>query len=269
MDKFNKKLQELIGEYLNSEITKENLKKLEQYADDEGIPLDDFVKMHRNLDAFDVPETSQQMDDKFYAMLKAQKSMIEEKSNRWVRFSEHFIRLVTVPQVPRLAYGFILLLTGLIFGNMLMPNRGYEKQIASMSEEMSEMRQLMVLSMIEGNQATDRIKAVSYVNEMESVDNKVLEALFETLNNDKNINVRLVSLEMLAKFAHLATVREGLIKSIDQQQSPIILIELAEILIQMQDKKSIEELENLLKNEDLDPNLRLTIETGMKRVINL
>jgi len=267
MDKFSKQIQELIAEYLNSEISEKNLRKLEQLAGEKGIPIADLVKMYRNIDQIEVPDHSKQMDANFYAMLSREKTIIDKRATAWNRIWEQLVYTISVPQVPRLAYGFMLLLIGLLAGNILMPNRGYEKQISSMSLEMSEMRQLMVLSMIEGDHATDRIKAVSFVDEMDKIDSKVIDALFKTLNNDKNINVRLVSLESLAKLANLAVVREELIKSIEQQDSPIVLLELAEILIQLQDKKSLEELQNLLKKEDLDPNLRITIESGLKKVI--
>lgn len=266
MRKFDEQIKELIAEYLTAEISEENLKKLEEIAEEKEIQLSDLVEMYQQLDKIDVPEHSQQMDNNFYEMLNKEKAIISRKTNRWSKFWEQIIQIITVPQVPKLAYGFILLLIGLLIGNMILPNRGYEEQITAMSSEMSEMRKMMVLSMLEDDQATDRIKAVGYVEEMNEVDTKVINALFKTLNNDKNINVRLVSLETLQKFTHLALVREGLIKSLEKQESPIVILELAEVLIQLQDKKSIEKLENLLKKEDLDPNLRMTIESGMKRI---
>ncbi len=267
MDKFNEHVQELIAEYLNNEISEENLGKLEQLAIEHEIPLEEFVKMYQDIDELEVPETSQHMDDNFYAMLKREKQLIENEPNRWSRLLEQIVGVITVPQVPRLAYGIILLLIGLVVGNMLMPNRGYEKQISAMSLEISEMRELMVLTMIKGDQATDRIKAVNYIEDMKDVDTKVIDALFKTLNNDENVNVRLISLETLTKFTNIAFVREGLIKSLNQQESPIVLLELADVLIQLQDKRSIKELKNLLKKENLDPNLRMTIESGLKKVI--
>lgn len=267
MEKFDEKIQLLIAEYLNSEISEENLKKLEQVADERGISLAELAKMYDDIDKLEVPEYNSQMDEKFYAMLNQEKALINNKLNRWTNSWGKFVQIISVPQVPRLAYGFMLLLIGLLAGNILLPNRAYEKQILGMSLEMSKMRELMVLSMIEDEQATDRIKAVNYVDQMNEVDTKVIDALFKTLNNDENVNVRLVSLETLTRFTNSSIVREGLVKSLEHQESPIIILELAETLIQLQDKKSIKELENLLKKKDLDPNLRSTIESGLKKVI--
>lgn len=266
MKEFDEEIKALIAEYLTAEISEKNLKKLEQIADEKKVPLADLVEMYQQIDRLVVPGHSRQMDDNFYAMLHKEKAIINRKINNWSKLWDQVVQIITVPQVPRLAYGFMLLLTGLLTGNMILPNKGYEQQITAMSAEMSEMRKLMVLSMLEDDQAIDRIKAVGYVDEMNEVDSKVIDALFETLNNDENINVRLVSLETLLRFTHLAVVRKGLIKSFEKQESPIVILELAEVLIQLQDKKSIEKLKNLLKKEDLDPNLRMTIESGIKRI---
>jgi len=267
MDKFRNNIEQLIAEFLGGEISESKMAELEKLAKNEGLELNGFVRIHQELDMFDVPETSQKMDDNFYKMLEEQKKLVENRSNKWLSFWNYFVEALSVPKVPRLAYGFMLLLIGLIIGNMLMPNRGYEKQIAGMSIEMSEMRKLMVLSMIEGKQATDRITAVSYVNDMDKADKTVIDALFKTLNNDDNINVRLASLEALVKFTNLPLVRKQLIESLKIQESPIILVELASILIQIQEKNSVNELKNLLKDKNLDPNLRLTIEEGIKTLI--
>jgi hypothetical protein len=77
----------------------------------------------------------------------------------------------------------------------------------------------------------------------------------------------LASLEALQKFTNLPNVRKQLIESLKIQESPIILVELASILIQIQEKNSIQEFKNLLKEKNLDPNLRLTIEEGIKTLI--
>jgi len=267
MDKFKINIELLIAEYLSGEISESRLIELENQAKMKGFDLNNFIKIYHELDQFDLPETSQKMDENFYRMLKEQKEIQLNETNRWLNAWNWIVELLTVPKVPRLAYGFILLLIGLSIGNMFMPNRGYEKQISVMYQEMSEMRKIMVLSMIEGKQATDRIRAVSYVNDMEKADYTVIDALFKTLNNDDNINVRLASLDALLKFTNLPKVRKQLVESLKFQESPIVLIELASVLIQIQEKNSIQELQKLLKDQDLDPNLRLTIEEGIKTLI--
>ena len=267
MAKINKKIEDLVAEYLSGEISDSRLAELEKLTETEGFQLEDFIKIHQELDLFDIPEPGSKMDENFNKMLKEQKQLIENQSNRWLILWEKITNTVSFPGVPRPAYGLILLLIGLVLGNILLPNRGYERQIEGMSKEIGEMRKVMVLTMIDGRQATDRIMAVSYVNEMDKVDNSVIDALFKTLNNDENVNVRLASLDALIKFTRLAQVRQGMIESLKNQESPMVLMELASVLIQIQEKKSVPELKNLLKKQDLDPSLRLTIEKGIQTLI--
>ncbi|OQY01398.1 MAG: hypothetical protein B6I20_07715 [Bacteroidetes bacterium 4572_117] len=258
------KLKELIAEYLSGELSEKQQKELDVLVGKTGTDLDALLDIYKNLAGFDVPEPSNKMDDAFYTMLRKEKLTLSNKISYFSYLKTKIQELFEMPAVPRLAYGFILFLLGLIIGNILLPNRGYENQISSMSLEMKEIRKVMILALIEKPQAVDRIKAVSYVNEMSQADQKVIDALFKTLNNDTNINVRLAGLDALKKYIDNPQIRKRLINSFQFQDSPIVLIELAELMINLQEKKSIDELQKLLNDEELDPNLRLTIENGIQ-----
>ena len=258
------KLKELIAEYLAGELSEKKQKELDVLVKETGTDLNALLEIYHSLSALDVPEASTKMDDAFYNMLHKGKRALFNKKSQFAYVKEKILEFITMPAVPRLAYGFILFLLGLIIGNFLLPNRGYENQLSYMSQEMKEMRELMVLAMIEKPQAVDRIKAVNYANEMSQADQKVIDALFKTLNNDENINVRLAGLDALKKYVNNPEIRERLIDSFQFQDSPMVLIELADLMINLQEKKSLDELQKLLKDEELDPNLRLTIENGIQ-----
>ncbi len=258
------KLKELIAEYLADELSEENRIKLDVLVKQSGTDLNALLEIYENLSTIDVPEASNKMDDAFYSMLQTEKRALLDKKSYFISIKEKIVEFIAMPTVPRLAYGFILFLLGLIIGNFLLPNRGYENQLSSMSQEMKEVRELMVLAMIERPQAVDRIKAVNYANEMSEADQKVIDALFKTLNNDDNVNVRLAGLDALKKYVSNPKIREGLVNSFQYQDSPMVLIELADLMIRLQEKKSLDELQKLLNDKELDPNLRLTIENGIQ-----
>lgn len=260
----NNQLKELIAEYLAGELSEKEQKVLDKLVKQTGTDLDALIEVYHNLTGIIVPEASNKMDDAFYSMLQKEKLALSNKNSFFTHIKVKLMELVSMPAVPRLAYGFILFLLGLVIGNFLLPNRGYENQLSSMSQEMKEIREVMVLAMIEKPQAVDRIKAVNYVNEMSQADQKVIDALFKTLNNDENINVRLAGLDVLKKYVSNPEIRERLINSFQFQESPMVLIELADLMINLQEKKSLEELQKLLKDKELDPNLRLTIENGIQ-----
>ena len=78
-----------------------------------------------------------------------------------------------------------------------------------------------MLNMLEKESTSERLKAVNLTQGMDNASEKVVEALLQTLNNDPNVNVRLSALEALFPYASNPKVREGLIQSISQQESPL------------------------------------------------
>ena len=123
---------------------------------------------------------------------------------------------------------------------------------------------MMMLSLLENPAASQRLRAVSYTEEISQVDGKVVEALLTTLNNDSNVNVRLVTLEALAKLADHSAVREGLVQSITRQESPLVQSALADVMVKLQEKRSIKPLRQLLRDDRLNYLVKSKIEQSIR-----
>ncbi|MEO7530876.1 MAG: HEAT repeat domain-containing protein, partial [Sediminibacterium sp.] len=108
---------------------------------------------------------------------------------------------------------------------------------------------------------------VSYSSEIKSANKEVVDALLSTLNNDENVNVRLVTLEALSQYANDAAVREGLVQSIIQQDSPLLQAALADVMLKLQEKSSVQSFRKLLQNKDLDHSIRGKIEQTITKLI--
>ncbi len=67
-----------------------------------------------------------------------------------------------------------------------------------------------------------------------------------------NVNVRLTTLEALTHFARDPVVREGLIQSILQQESPLVQAALADVMLKLQEKRAIQPFKKLLQQKDLN-----------------
>jgi hypothetical protein len=78
----------------------------------------------------------------------------------------------------------------------------------------------------------------------------------KTLNADPNINVRLAALEALESFAAEPHVREGLIRSIALQDSPLVQVALAELMLSLQEKSSVNELKKILQQNKTPKEVR-------------
>ncbi len=160
-----------------------------------------------------------------------------------------------------------LLMVGLLGGMFLQKSIFNPKEdVAGLKMEMQEMKQMMMLSLIENPTATERMKAVSYSAEV-PVDDKMIDALLLTLNNDEDDNVRLVTVEALTKLAKHARVREGLVLSISKQTSPLVQIALADAMVSLQEKRSIKPFEKILKDQNTNTVVKEKIQESIKILI--
>jgi len=218
-----------------------------------------------------LPEPSDSMQAGFNSMLsdykeevRVSKNPIEELINRIREYWSYQAR-------PRLAFSFLLVAIGLFIGYILhQPGQSaisYNKQIDSLSSQVSEIKQVMMLSLLQDPSASQRIRAVSYTEEMSKVNIKVIDALFTTLNEDPNVNVRLSSLEALVKLSEEPTVREGLVRSINLQESPIMQTAIADVMVQLQEKSSVKSLQKLLGKKGLNQMVKTNIEKNLHKLI--
>ena len=90
---------------------------------------------------------------------------------------------------------------------------------------------------------------------------------FSTLNNDENVNVRLSAVEALKKYTAIPLVREGLIKSIIHQDSPLVQMELADLMVVLQEKKAVKSFEKLIDKEDVNSSAKEKMKESIESII--
>ena len=62
-------------------------------------------------------------------------------------------------------------------------------------------------------------------------------------------------------------VRQGLVQAIQNQESPIMQITLANLMVALQEKASIEPFKQLLKNQELDTTVKKKIKNSIESII--
>ena len=215
------------------------------------------------------PEPSDTMRVRFEAMLDTYKDTVATEQKSWADNLLAKCRQGWTGQPAlRVAYSLVLLLVGAAAGYWFhrpnTPALARQQQIDTLSSQVQEMRQMLLLSLINNPSASERLRAVSYTNEIREADGKVVTALLTTLNNDSNVNVRLVTLEALARLADDPHVREGLVQSIARQESPLVQSALADVMVNLQEKRSIKPLRQLLNDDGLNDLVKTKIEQSIK-----
>ncbi len=259
MEKLQK--EELVAKYNEGLADPAEIKLIEQLIESgelDLIQLRELAGLDEQIQKIEAPIPSIHLDDQFYAALanekKAQKTKTSFSMPDW-----NFL-------FPRLAFATVLILIGFSAGYFIQ-SPSENKEVSQLTQEVSELKEMMMLSMLEKESATQRLKAVSLTSDMDQVSEKVTNALFATLNNDENVNVRLAALEALTSFSKESTVRAKLIGSIATQDSPLVQMALAELMVSIQEKKSVDALKQLLQNDKTPKEVKTKISESIKVLI--
>ncbi len=223
----------------------------------------------QRLGELPTPAPGPGMSTRFYAMLDSFESAEKPVPQPvWARFVAWLQQQWPSAIVPRLAYSLLLLGLGVVAGYWLPSRRAadmaYQQRIDTLSGQMRDMRQMMMLSLLENPSATERLRAVGYTKDMGNANAHVVDALLMTLNNDSNVNVRLVTLEALAELAPDPRVREGLVQSLTRQESPLVQVALADVMVKLQEKRSVNPLRQLLRQEGINDLVKTKLEQSIR-----
>lgn len=118
------------------------------------------------------------------------------------------------------------------------------------------MRQLVALSLLQQQSASDRLRGVTYSYRVESSDTEVLSALLRTVNNDPNVNVRLSAVDALRQFAASPVARRGMGLALGKQDSPLVQVALLSALSEMQDRDALPYVQALAQKTGVDSTVR-------------
>lgn len=254
-------MDELVAKYNEGLADPAEVKLIEQLIESgelELTQLRELAGLDEQIQKIEVPIPSIHLDDQFYAALANEKKVLKTKTS----FSMPDWNFL----FPRLAFATVLVLIGFSAGYFIQ-SPSENREVSQLTQEVSELKEMMMLSLLEKESATQRLKAVSLTSEMDQVSEKVTNALFATLNNDENVNVRLAALEALTSYSKDSAVRAKLIGSIATQDSPLVQMALAELMVSIQEKKSVEALKQLLQNDKTPKEVKTKISESIKVLI--
>jgi hypothetical protein len=256
-----KQREELIAKYNEGLADPSEVKRIEQLIESgeiDLIELRELADLDHHIQKMESPSPSMNLDDQFYAALAHEKKAMKiESSFSWPSWSIIF---------PRLAFGAVLIFVGFSVGYFVQSPLE-KREVSQLTEEVGELKEMMMLSLLEKESASQRLKAVSLTSEMNQASEKVTNALFTTLNHDENVNVRLAALDALKSYSKESTVRAKLIESINIQDSPLVQMALAELMVSIQEKKSVEALKQVLQRDKTPKEVKSKISESIKVLI--
>jgi HEAT repeat protein len=155
----------------------------------------------------------------------------------------------------------------MLIGSQFEKTNNGGEQVAELQQEMKSMKEMLILSKLQQPVASERIVAASYLEQVSAPDKDVLNALIQTMNTDKNSNVRMAAMNALTKFRNEQLVADALVESLASQTDPIIQISLINILVEMQDTRAVDKMKQIIEDNSTNESVKKLAEEGILTLI--
>jgi len=220
-------------------------------------------------------EPSPNVKTRFYETLGAYRQGMEAapKNQLWDRI------VALWPRQPawQMGVSFALLVIGVGLGYQLRSdkqpsfmNGAHEQagtpELAQLRGEVSSMRQMVALSLMQQQSAGERLRGVSYAYQAPSSDTEVLSALLRTINQDDSANVRLAAVDALHQFGSSPVTRAAIIQSIAKQDTPLVQIALIDLLVDLKAKEAMPELVKLAADAKINEAVRTHAKAAIEKL---
>ncbi|HTT64337.1 MAG TPA: zf-HC2 domain-containing protein [Bryobacteraceae bacterium] len=258
-------VKEHIADYLVGALSRSEAEELKEHfarcaaCKQEVAALSDTWQM---LGLLEQEQPSVQLRPRFYQSLEAYRQGLESAAAAPARrrlFDWGASGWAASPAF-RLAWSAALLAVGIIVGvgaGQWLGGRDRARgDLAHLQDEVHHMRQLVTLSLLEQQSASERLRGVDYANRVDQSDTQVLSALLHAVNHDPNVNVRLAAVDALRRFASSPSVRGSLDRSLAKQSSPLVQIALIDFIVDTRDTSAVPSLVALEHSPGADKNVK-------------
>jgi hypothetical protein len=213
-------------------------------------------------------EPSPRMRSRFYAALEAYQDELQSKPNnrQRVTFADWWEGWWPKRFGFQMAMALLLLVIGFGLGRWIPEKERGLQEVALLRDELKDMRELVTLSLLQQQSASERLKGVNWSYQISQPDEQVVAALFGTLNSDPNVNVRLAAVDALQQLAGHPGVRASLVHSLPLQESPNVQVALIDLLVELKERQSVEVLRRLVQDRRLHKTVRARAENGLKQI---
>jgi len=151
----------------------------------------------------------------------------------------------------------LVLAVGVLLGRATEHAPAAAPEVTALHQELRDLRQMVTLSLMQQQSASERLRGVSFSNQVDGSGDEIVTALLDTLRHDTNVNVRLASVDALKRFAERDVVRRAAIDALDTQHSPLVQMALIDFVVETQDRAAI----GALRRISADPASNATVRT--------
>jgi anti-sigma factor RsiW len=252
-------IAELLPDYLQEGLAAERKNVVERHL--EGcVECREVAGLWKKLALIPEEQPSAAGRARFEAMLRAYQTGRGDETVRR-RATERGASLWNVFQwlrspVGAVAWSVALVALGTYLGLQLGNGKSNSQDLAAMHTELTNMRQMVALSLLQQQSASQRLEGVTWTRREEHLDPQVLAALMHTLRYDSSVDVRLAALDALSRHAGQPQVKKTVVDALQEQQSPLVQVALIDQVVEWRDADAASRLQKLRQMPNLNPTVR-------------
>lgn len=141
-----------------------------------------------------------------------------------------------------------------------------DPQVSALRDELGQMRQLLTLTLLQQQSASDRLKAVTSAGDIDGPGDELAVALLDALMHDPNVNVRMATVDALRRFSDRETVRRGVVEAMTRQTSPLVQIALIDFVVETNSREAADALRHLSTDPAAEEAVRARAAAGLTQV---
>jgi hypothetical protein len=261
-------IAEFLPDYLAASLRPVQSQSVEQHLAS-CAECSEVVALWQKLGALPEEQPGAEGRLRFEAMLHAYQTGRGEQAEKEKRPSLWNMAQWFRSPAGAVAWSFALLVIGAFVGVQLGSRKQPETSpdVAAMRSELASMRQLVALSMLQQQSASQRLEGVSWTRGEEHLDPQVLNALMHTLRYDPSVDVRLAALDALSRRANAQPqLRQNVVAALQEQQSPLVQVALIDQLVEWRDRAAAQQLQQLRQSPNLNPTVKQRAEWAISKL---
>lgn len=179
--------------------------------------------IHKNKQAFTEEKMSVEADRNF-------KNLLESKFHKKKRLRSLVIKYVSIAACFSIVFLSVLWI---------------EKNVTVNNETKN------LIANLENKSAGKRLESIYKFNDNYKKEDKIIiDKLINILINDKNVNVRIASIDALLMFPSNERIRQNLIDALGRDESPLVQIKLIKAVSFLRENRAKEPLKRLINNNE-------------------
>jgi anti-sigma factor RsiW len=264
---------EILPDYLQGELSPDRAGEIEKHLA-ECAACGQEAALWKKLALLPEEQPSPAVESRFKAMLESYQEGRWEKTNlaaEKIKTPAPMLwGLGNWRQLPAagIVWACLFLACGYFIGKHADrgPDAAAQAQINDLRQDLGATRQMVALSMMQQQSASQRLEGVSWSTRLPETDPKVMGALLHTVRFDNSVDVRLAALDALGRYADRPEVRSELLDVLQTSQSPMMQVALIDLLVDLHDKSAVPQFRKFQEDPHVNPTVKKRVDWGIQQL---